>query len=339
MDFVGVIDPFILELENSLSITPLKRHALVFDRLAVPSLTDWFLKNESVYDPRTLAVMQWLIDKGVLFDVRLEDGIDISNPQVEEEFESSIFHALGLVQVIFGVDLNRIRQAKKGKEPELTDKEIEDIRLKAKQFTKRNKKKLFETINLDEMLEHTKGMTIHQTRAFSIMLRYENGMDSYPILASRIPSTQDSPVAKNEVVQIVLNSLPIPDETTPWEQILDFRNDADSRSKFIDLRNWMSEVARAELKPNEVAEKLEYLMSQYQRHIKLHKMKTNIGTLETIVVTGAEVLGDLVSFRWGKAAEALFSLTKRHVALLEGELTAPGNEVAYIVKANETFNV
>jgi hypothetical protein len=44
-----------------------------------------------------------------------------------------------------------------------------------------------------------------------------------------------------------------------------------------------------------------------------------------------------VSFKWGKAAEALFSLRRRRVALLEGELTAPGNEVAYIVKARETF--
>ena len=66
-------------------------------------------------------------------------------------------------------------------------------------------------------------------------------------------------------------------------------------------------------------------------------MKTNFGTLETIITKGAEVLGDLVSFKWGKAVEALFSLKKRKVALLEGKLTAPGNEVAYIVKAKETF--
>jgi hypothetical protein len=100
----------------------------------------------------------------------------------------------------------------------------------------------------------------------------------------------------------------------------------------------MSEVARAELTPAEVEEKLEYLIDQYQKHMLLHRMKTNVGTLETIVMTGAEMLGDLLSFKWGKAAQALFSLKKREVALLEGELTAPGNEVAYIVKARETFS-
>ena len=108
--------------------------------------------------------------------------------------------------------------------------------------------------------------------------------------------------------------------------------------KFLALRHWMSEVARAELTPAEVEEKLEYLIDQYQRHMKLHRMKTNVGTLETVVTASAEFLGDLVSFKWGKAAEALFSLKRRRVALLEGELTAPGNEVAYIVKARETFS-
>lgn len=100
----------------------------------------------------------------------------------------------------------------------------------------------------------------------------------------------------------------------------------------------MSEVARAELTPAEVEEKLEYLIDQYRRHMRLHRMKTNAGTLETIVTITAEVLGDLASFKWGKAAQALFSLKKRQVDLLEGELTAPGNEVAYIVKAREIFS-
>ena len=58
--------------------------------------------------------------------------------------------------------------------------------------------------------------------------------------------------------------------------------------------------------------------------MNLHGMRTNVNTLETIVTAGAEFLGDLVSFKWGKTAQALFSLKRRHVALMEGELTAPG---------------
>jgi hypothetical protein len=37
-------------------------------------------------------------------------------------------------------------------------------------------------------------------------------------------------------------------------------------------------------------------------------------------------------------AKNLFAFRERRIALLEGELTAPGSEVAYIVKANERFS-
>jgi hypothetical protein len=60
-------------------------------------------------------------------------------------------------------------------------------------------------------------------------------------------------------------------------------------------RNWVSEIARDELTPAEVEEKLEHLIDQYQQHMKLHRMKVNTGTLETMVTMGAEVLGDLLS--------------------------------------------
>jgi hypothetical protein len=71
--------------------------------------------------------------------------------------------------------------------------------------------------------------------------------------------------------------------------------------------------------------------------MRLHKMKTNVGVLETVVVSTAEILEDLIKFNWGKLAKTLFSFKQREIALLEGELKAPGNEVAYIVKASDTF--
>lgn len=178
----------------------------------------------------------------------------------------------------------------------------------------------------------------HSIRRISVQLRLVESLDAYPILSGAIRITQKENCAKQDVVRLVLNKLPVPDESVSWEQIIEYRSDPDSQSKFLALRHWMSEVARAELTPAEVEEKLEYLIDQYQQHMRLHRMKTNVGTLETVVTTGAEFLGDLVSFKWGKAAEALFSLRRRRVALLEGELTAPGNEVAYIVKARETFS-
>jgi hypothetical protein len=100
----------------------------------------------------------------------------------------------------------------------------------------------------------------------------------------------------------------------------------------------MGEVARSELSPSEIEQKLEYLMSQYQRHMTLHKMKTNPGVLQSMVVTPAEFAESLVKFNWGKIARSLFTMRQRKIALLEGELNAPGNEVAYVIKSKEAFS-
>ncbi|MET0650747.1 MAG: hypothetical protein ABW208_29410 [Pyrinomonadaceae bacterium] len=99
----------------------------------------------------------------------------------------------------------------------------------------------------------------------------------------------------------------------------------------------MSEVARAKLPPLEVEQKLEYLMRQYRRHMKLHRMKVNVGVLETTVVTSAELFENFVKFKWGKLAQGLFSFRQRKVALMEGELNSPGSEIAYVIKSRETF--
>jgi hypothetical protein len=100
----------------------------------------------------------------------------------------------------------------------------------------------------------------------------------------------------------------------------------------------MNEIARGELLPDEAEEKLEYLLSQYRRQIDIYKMKAATGALETFVNTSADVLGNLISFQWGKAAKALFSIRRRKIELLEGELTARGSEVAYIIKARNAFS-
>jgi hypothetical protein len=294
-------------------------------------------------EDNVVAELRWLYERELITNPHINKKIKISNPQHDEEIESSIHHALGLIGVMFGVDFNRVRDAARGKAPRVSDEGLEELMLSLNRMTKpknrrKTKENIAKAVESEEFLNHVIGMIQHQTRMFSIELREIDGLDAYPLLSANIPIAADALPTKADVVRIALNSLPSPDESTPWEQIMEYRSDPDSQSKFLALRHWMSEVARAQLSPSELEEKLEYLIEQYRQHMKLHRMKTNIGTLETVVTTSAEVLGDLVSFKWGKAAEALFSLKRRREELLEGELTSPGNEVAYIVKARETFN-
>src|SRR5690606_33833775 len=47
------------------------------------------------------------------------------------------------------------------------------------------------------------------------------------------------------VVHVVLPHMPVPDDATPWERIIDFRADAESRVKYNRLRAWTHEAAKS----------------------------------------------------------------------------------------------
>lgn len=301
---------------------PLKQEAIIFNRIGFP-LLGYFLRlleHSGHISENALNEINWLLERGIIFDLkdlpedqRLTANADYQQSlKLEDTIQSFVkeFAKKGGI----GKALRLVSAMARNKpSPVLHDPELQNF--------------FWQSILFIE----------NRARLGAIQLRELEKLDAYPILRLGFNPMEQSPASKTEVLQIVLNDLPIPDATTSWEQIIEYRSDPDSIAKFLDLRNWMSEVAKAELKPVEIEEKLEHLMSLYQRHMNIHRMKTNTGTVETIVITSAEMLGDLLSFKWGKAAQALFSLKRRQVALLEGELTSPGREVAYIVKAKETF--
>ena len=109
----------------------------------------------------------------------------------------------------------------------------------------------------------------YDARCAAIHLRDVHLVQAYPILSSPMPSLGNLQADKVDVIQIALNALPHPSKTTPWERIIDFRNDPDTAHHFLALRNWMTETAKAQLSPREIEENIEYLLSQYGQHMRL----------------------------------------------------------------------
>lgn len=146
----------------------------------------------------------------------------------------------------------------------------------------------------------------------------------------------DSP-RLTDAVEIVMERLPVPGESVAWEQMIDFLQDEDTKLRRHELRRWLCRIATTAARPIEVAEELEYLLARYRDHIRFHRMKVHHGTVRTVISSSAEALEGVVRLRFGKVADALFKVREQKVALLEAERTAPGREVAYIVKAENTF--
>jgi hypothetical protein len=141
-----------------------------------------------------------------------------------------------------------------------------------------------------------------------------------------------------DVVQIAINKLPLPDQTTPWEQIFDYRNDPNTQQSLFSLRRWMRKISEQNLPSHEIEEELEWLINEFQTHMKLHKMKSNTETMETLIKVPLELLENLVKFNFSKIPDPLFAIKKRQLSLMEAEINAPGKEIAYIIKTNEAFS-
>ncbi len=154
----------------------------------------------------------------------------------------------------------------------------------------------------------------------------------YTEYTHKLPGTNISNVA-----QIVISKLPIPDGTTPWEKVVDYRNDAENQKSLLALRRWIRKTSTQNLSVNEIEEELEWLINEFQEHMKYHKIKANTETLEVLVKAPLEIIEDLVKLRLSRIPEPFFALKKRQLMLMEAELNAPGREMSYIIKSREAF--
>lgn len=186
----------------------------------------------------------------------------------------------------------------------------------------------------DRLIELQSKMATCEVRGLCESLRRQ-GFGAVPFY----PTVEDSSdnERRHRVIEVVMKKLPVVSLTTPPQAILDFRSDADSLGAMAGLRTWIAETARGDLQPFEIEDKLDYLLYQYRKALELHKLRYEIGTLESTIVTVTEVLEDLVSFRWSKLAKTLFSVRQRKIDLTEAEMRSPGAEVSYLVKANNRF--
>jgi hypothetical protein len=294
----------------------LKRDAVMFKKIGVlcceeiPGLIDGLPEDHA-------AELRWLIEQGIIFDPRLSSlRIDSF---LDDETRTLIDESLEITEQYRAKIDERVSEMEESSLWKYGKNTLEEN----VEFIKRG---LLAGIFSDLYL-----------RPLAAYYRNNKNMDAYPLFYNEYPEFAQKTASAGDVADITINYLPLPDDSTPWEQILDFRDDPDSERKFLGFRVWMNDIARAKMTPLEVEQKLEWLIHEYEQHMKLHRMKTNAGAWETIIVTGAEIAENLVKFQFGKAAKALFSIRHRKLALLEGELKSPGREIAFISKAQETF--
>ena len=337
----------IIGVTNVLYSDEIKSQALFFDSLTHPLARTYHAELEFQdigMDAKLRDEVSWLFENGIFIDVTDKAGF---TPE-------KLFYSL-MLPLSEGIN-------------------VKDIENQLDVFVENTKKwssttKMAKVRSSSQILVHPTGMfvlpddkdprkrvenmfglmdnTITPTaRLLATWLRKYKNVNAYPVLTeftsefSKPANFHKEHIAdtKTDVLNIIIKEMPKPDKSVSWEQIIDFRNDTDSQGKILALRNWINKTARSGATYLEIQDELHWLLYDYERHLKLHKMKHNAGTLEAIVVTSAELLEDIAKLSLGDAAKKIFSVRHRQVELLESEMENPGAEVAYIYKAKNKFS-
>jgi hypothetical protein len=283
-----------------------KKEAIFFDRIVVLNLTimiDFYRKLDSLEGRQIASELEWLQDQNLFFDI---DSL-VMNTQLLDI--SKLIKELKSAKRLLSFSIDSMEDSKS--------------------------KKDFGSLD-----EYVKTSMYSWCRLESVMLRECHNIDAFPIIdfdLTKLPAKSVGSSRKAELIKIILNFLPIPDDSVPWEQILDYRSDPDSKEKVLCLRKWINKVSEKKLPVSEIQDEAEWLMHEYQKHMSFHKMKVNWMTLESFVKVPLEVLENLIKIKWSKLLDPLFVIKKRTVAILEAEMNAPGRELSYVIKTRKIF--
>jgi hypothetical protein len=132
-------------------------------------------------------------------------------------------------------------------------------------------------------------------------------------------------------VEIALKNMPLPPDNLPWEDLIQFRQDPENVEYLRNFRLWLQEQALA-ANPHLLQEKLEALLADYRKYMKLAHGQYGEGVWGTIVTTALDAFEQLMNARLGSAIRALVDVRARRIALAQHEMSAPGREVAYLAR-------
>ncbi len=305
---VKALDSYFLLGQNSL-----KRDFLYFDKLA-------FTYNELLSSER-------LIKKFV--NPVYHDLIKSKRAEVEFLIEEGILLPIKVNSILDFMTANQ----------EAVQEEMADLRLPISDWL------LFHSYLLEEMenKEYTPqelqlnfvalhGSSEALVRIISLVKNLrETENEYYPIISDllKLDNNQEN---KNAVLNIVLENIPTIDESVSWEQLIDFKKNPDTKNKYLALRNWMIEMSLKSYSKMEIKDKFEFLLSEYEMHMKLNRIKYHSGKMETILVASSEIIENIVKLNFSKAMKSVFQIHKQNIALTEAELNTKGRELAYIHK-------
>jgi hypothetical protein len=146
-------------------------------------------------------------------------------------------------------------------------------------------------------------------RAVSTLLTSDR-QTAVPLLDTAEGGSSVLPTRKSAVARLVYDKVPMPSDDTPWEAILDWRDDDEAKAKFARLRAWINRASRSDAAVADIEDDLETALHEYGAYMRVQHTRLPTGRFEAICVAAAKFLEDLPKIKLSPLIEAVFRFDK-----------------------------
>jgi hypothetical protein len=152
----------------------------------------------------------------------------------------------------------------------------------------------------------------------------------------RYPYATEASATYARTTAAVLSEIPVPDELTPWEAILDFRKE-NQKLAFCSLREWIKEATHENCTSAELKDKIEFEVARVETALKRARVKHTYRMIETVVTSGVSLVENLLKMEWSEATKAVLKPIESHLDALQEEEEIAKSGLYYVVRAKEAF--
>lgn len=146
-------------------------------------------------------------------------------------------------------------------------------------------------------------------------------------------------ISSDDLYALVLHNIPVPDAIVPWEDIFQFKAEAEQQKHLAALRLFISDFSKEKLTYAGAYEKIEVMLHDYEAWLKAARMKYHNCILKAVFVGAL----DAMKFAMGGSTSSkrllkrFLDIRKQKATLLGSERKAPGRQLAYVLSAKQRF--
>lgn len=168
----------------------------------------------------------------------------------------------------------------------------------------------------------------------SFISNYEGNFETTPIVfyPQNLNFNKNLISNKSKVINLTLDKFPSLKYQTEWNQIIEIKSDKDLKYKYLKLNNWINEIALEDYSINEIREKLEFMLADYEKQLKYHSKQIEYNKLELLLNSSIGIIENLVKLNLTEIGKNTINTKKEKLNLEINKQFLSGNEIAYITE-------